>query len=143
MLQMSRWKISFILLVTLLGFVLAVPNILPEKIRSSLPAWCPSKTVVLGLDLQGGSHLLLEVDMRTVLQDMMIGLADSIRDTLRKQKIGYIGLVAKGDHVTFQLREAADADKASLHIRALSLTKCKLIALTTRLPTRLFEIRRV
>ena len=119
MLQMSRWKISFILLVTLLGFVLAVPNILPEKIRSSLPAWCPSKTVVLGLDLQGGSHLLLEVDMRTVLQDMMIGLADSIRDTLRKQKIGYIGLVAKGDHVTFQLREAADADKASLHIRAL------------------------
>ena len=118
MMHMPRWKVFLILAVSLLGIILALPNALPTHIRQGLPSWLPSKTVVLGLDLQGGSHLLLEVDMKTVMQDLMTSKAEGIRDTLRKQKIGYKGIAPRGDQVVFQLRNPADYKKAELTLKA-------------------------
>ncbi len=117
MMHMPRWKVILILTVSLLGIILALPNILPEKIRESLPSWLPSNTVVLGLDLQGGSHLLLEVDMKTVMHDLMVSKSDGIRDILRKQKIGYKGIGVKGDQVIFHLRNPEDFLKTEIHLR--------------------------
>jgi preprotein translocase subunit SecD len=118
MLNLPRWKVILILGISVFGFVLALPNILPQQVRDAYPSWFPANTVVLGLDLQGGSHLLLEVDMKTVVQDMADSMADGVRDVLRKQKIGYVGISAKEGHVVFQLRNPSEFEKASLHIRA-------------------------
>ena len=61
MLQFARWKIITILATVFFGVLFAAPNLMPQNVRESLPGFMPTKTVSLGLDLQGGAHLLLEV----------------------------------------------------------------------------------
>ncbi|BDB96129.1 protein translocase subunit SecD [Candidatus Hydrogenosomobacter endosymbioticus] len=54
-----------------------------------MPHWLPSKSLVLGLDLQGGVHLLLEVGTKELMAERYAGVAKSIKDALRKEKIRY------------------------------------------------------
>ena len=61
MLHFSRWKALGTIFVTLFLCLLAVPNLLSPQTLQSLPNFMQRK-IVLGLDLQGGSHILLEVD---------------------------------------------------------------------------------
>ncbi len=68
MLYFSRWKAAAILLTTLLVCACAIPNFFPEKTVQSWPAWA-QRHLVLGLDLQGGSHILLEVDTNAVRKE--------------------------------------------------------------------------
>ncbi|MAN52165.1 hypothetical protein [Marinimicrobium sp.] len=49
-------------LVILLGVLSALPNLLPKSISEALPSWYTTNQLALGLDLRGGSHLLLNVD---------------------------------------------------------------------------------
>ena len=71
MLTFERWKITLVLVIALLGIVYAAPNFLARGTAESLPGWIPHKQINLGLDLQGGSHLLLEVDVATVLAEQL------------------------------------------------------------------------
>lgn len=120
MLHFPQWKILLIVIVSLLGIVFAVPNFLTETQREQLPSWFPHKTVNLGLDLRGGSHLLLEIDYKTYLKDQMEQLQDSIRVELRKNKIFYTGLKSSESHVQFTLRNPADSDKVQQVLRDFS-----------------------
>ena len=61
MLQIPTWSRIATILVLLAGLLIALPNALPENVRDRIPAWLPHQAVTLGLDLQGGSYLLLEV----------------------------------------------------------------------------------
>ncbi|MGN6150013.1 MAG: protein translocase subunit SecD, partial [Rhizomicrobium sp.] len=63
MMQISSWSRIVTLLILLAGIIFALPNALPENIRDRLPPFFPRQTVSLGLDLQGGSYLLLEVEL--------------------------------------------------------------------------------
>lgn len=74
-------------LVILLGLLSAVPNILPERLQQKLPAWYTQNTFTLGLDLRGGSHLLLEVDTPALLLDNNRQLADALNTGLREERI--------------------------------------------------------
>ena len=65
MLYISKWKAVAILLTALIFCLLAVPNFFPESTIKRWPAWA-QRHIVLGLDLQGGSHILLEVDANDV-----------------------------------------------------------------------------
>ena len=65
MLYFTRWKVLAILCTVVTVCLFAVPNFLPEKMVASWPKWA-QRHVVLGLDLQGGSHILLEVDTKAV-----------------------------------------------------------------------------
>jgi len=78
MIYFSRLKIALIAAACLLGALLCLPNFLPQP-----AAWLPWPQVRLGLDLRGGSYLLLEVDMATVVKERLDSLADSARTTLR------------------------------------------------------------
>lgn len=115
MLYIERWKIWFIAIICLYGFVYASPNILGEQntkqYLSFMPSWGPSETVNLGLDLQGGSHLLLQVEMGSVLKERLDSVLDEVRRSLRKERIGYVRLKHSADSVTFSLRDNADIDK--------------------------------
>ncbi|MBL4871059.1 MAG: protein translocase subunit SecD, partial [Robiginitomaculum sp.] len=61
MLHFSKSKIFFIMAALFIGFLFALPNALPKDVREKLPSFMPSQTLNLGLDLQGGAHMLLAV----------------------------------------------------------------------------------
>jgi protein-export membrane protein SecD len=105
MLQFSKFKITLILAVLLAGLYTALPNVFGAAHIANLPAWLPARTVSLGLDLQGGSHLLYEVDTDALVKGKLDAVEDGIRDEMRKQKLGYTDLSVKGDRITFKLRD--------------------------------------
>src|SRR5450755_4306820 len=98
MLYFTRWKALAIILTSLLVCLCAVPNFFPEATVKSWPAWA-QRRLVLGLDLQGGSYLLLAVDSNYVKKDKLDQVRDDVRRTLREAKIGYQGLASKPDSV--------------------------------------------
>lgn len=113
MLHFPTWKIALIVGSCLLFVLLAIPSLMPESARTSLPEWLPKKTVNLGLDLQGGSQLLLEVDFNAFMREQTNNLADEVRVKFRGENIGYRGLGVTDGKVVFSLREdvTADVDK--------------------------------
>ena len=86
MLNISKWNLFFVFSVCLLGFYYILPNFYGKSEVTALPKFLSQKQVNLGLDLQGGSHLLLEVDTKSVLKDKSEDLVDDIRKSLRKSK---------------------------------------------------------
>ena len=104
MLLFPRWKTTFVLLVTLFFIVLALPNVLPQRIVEQEPDWLPTRTIPLGLDLRGGSHLLLELDFASYKRDHLANVRDALRDALRKEKVGYLELRATTNDVTLRVR---------------------------------------
>ena len=119
MLHFSRWKALATILVALLVCLFAVPNFLPPQTVKSWPKWA-QRHVVLGLDLQGGSHILLEVDLNDVRKQKADGLRDDVRNTLRNARIGYTGLVIRDLTVDVRIREDGDFQTALSKLRELS-----------------------
>ena len=116
MMYFSRAKTLVIMAICLLGVLLGVPNLFPS------PApWLPWRTVHLGLDLRGGSYLLLEVDMKAVLKERLESLTDGVRQALRTQQIFYQTLEAQPDQdrVLLRLRDATKTDAAVAALQPL------------------------
>jgi preprotein translocase subunit SecD len=113
MLTLARWKVLTSLILCLLGLIYAFPNFVSEERLKKVPSWVPHEQVNLGLDLQGGSHLLLEVDVKAGLKERLSFMLDALRKTLRAEKIGYLDLSLDptGDFITFQLRDQDHAEK--------------------------------
>jgi preprotein translocase subunit SecD len=119
MLFFSRWKAISVLLTAVVICLFAVPNFFPDRMVQRWPAWA-QRHIVLGLDLQGGSHLLLEVDSNAVRKEKVQASLDDVRRVLREARIGYTGLVARGDSVEVRIREGADPQVALAKLRELS-----------------------
>ncbi|MGH6817814.1 MAG: protein translocase subunit SecD [Methylovirgula sp.] len=103
MLRFTTWKIVAILSMTVFALLVIVPSLLPPGARAALadhvPGFIPVRTIVLGLDLQGGSHVLLEVDSNEVIKTEVQNLRDDARRLLREERIpmtGGIGLLPRG-----------------------------------------------
>src|ERR1700753_2604640 len=109
MMYFSRLKAAAILGVCLLGLLVSLPNALPAP-----ASWLPWRTVHLGLDLKGGSYLLLEVDMKAVVKERLDNLTDGVRQALREKQIFYQSLDAQPDQnrVLLRLRDATKTDAA-------------------------------
>jgi preprotein translocase subunit SecD len=121
MLHFSRPKLFLVLALCLIGLAFAVPNLLPANVRAAIPGWLPSSTVVLGLDLQGGSHILLEVDAAAMRRERATVLRDDIRRVLREERIGTTGLTSNENSAQVRLRDPADAERAAERIRSLAV----------------------
>ena len=123
MIHMARWKVILVLVVCALGVLYSLPNVMGagarQFIEEKLPSIVPSKTVNLGLDLQGGSHLLLQVDLGTVMKERSEALVSSLRPELRSEKIGYKRLKDIPNGVRVSLRDAGDADAVKKVIRGI------------------------
>jgi preprotein translocase subunit SecD len=120
MLQVSVWIRALVAAILVAGILVALPNALPENIRAKIPAWLPSATTSLGLDLQGGSYLLLEVELDQVQKDQLESLLADIRAGLRKAHIGYTDLAAKDDTVSVHVREPAQFEAAKKILQDLN-----------------------
>lgn len=112
MVHISRAQLFAVIVVMLAGLLFALPNLLSRATLDQLPSWVPNQQVNLGLDLRGGSHLLLEVDVDGVFEEQLAGFVDSVRVELRRANIGYTGLGLEGNSVVFSLRDTADVDRA-------------------------------
>lgn len=121
MFRYSRFKIAAVLLLAFAGFLYAAPSALsPETritIKNAIPSWFPSwivphQAIVLGLDLQGGSHVLLEVDSATVLKSQINTLRDDMRRILREQKVALAGgLAVQSKSVSVRISDANERER--------------------------------
>lgn len=113
MLQVARWRVLLVLIVTLLGVVFAVPNVLSEQTRASLPGFM-QKTINLGLDLQGGSQLLLEIDVASLRHQQLENIQDQMLTALREAtpQIRATRGSLDGDAARVRLGSATDLDRA-------------------------------
>ena len=119
MLYFSRWKALAIILTALVVCLCAVPNFFPEATVKTWPKWA-QRHLVLGLDLQGGSHILLEVDSASVKKDKLDQVRDDVRRTLRDAKIPYTGLAVRADNVEVRITKDTDVAGALSKLRELS-----------------------
>lgn len=113
MLHFSRTKIFFILAAVFIGFLFALPNVLSDSGRETLKKLhLPSSTVNLGLDLQGGAHMLLEVDLKDGLTQTLNNERAGIRQALREAKISATARIEEeAIYVTF--RSVEDDEKGA------------------------------
>lgn len=115
MYKLSRSRIFIILAICVLGLFFAIPNMLSDT--SKLPKWW--QPVNLGLDLQGGSNLLLEVKMDDVLKERMSSIEDSARQVLRESKIRYQNLKAGSDAVRVKIENPNSRTQAVSKFRKM------------------------
>ena len=119
MLYFTRWKALAIILTALVVCLFAVPNFFSEAKVKSWPAWA-QRRLVLGLDLQGGSYLLLEVDSNYVRKEKLDQVRDDVRRALREAKIVYTGLTARNDAVEVRISRDTELQAALSKLRELS-----------------------
>lgn len=113
MIYFSKWKIVAILGIVVLGLIYSLPNFLGKSTRLGWPEVLPNKTVSLGLDLRGGSHLLLEVKVDAVIKERMNALVDAVRVQLRGAKIRYRGLGASSRNVSVVILDINAVERAT------------------------------
>jgi preprotein translocase subunit SecD len=119
MLYFTRWKALAIILTALVVCLCAVPNFFPESTVKTWPKWA-QRHLVLGLDLQGGSHILLEVDANSVKKDKLEQVRDDVRRALREARIPYTGLAVRNDSVEVRITKDTDLQNALAKLRELS-----------------------
>ena len=119
MLYISKWKAAAILLTAFIVCLFAVPNFFAESTVKRWPAWA-QRHVVLGLDLQGGSHILFEVDANDVRRQKLQALLDDVRKTLREARVGLAGApVIRGNSIEVRIRDN-DVQQGLTKLRELS-----------------------
>ena len=120
MLKLSRWKVALVLLATLFGIVFAAPNFLPASTAAALPGFLRQR-LNLGLDLQGGSYLLYEVDTDALRNERLTNLTEDARRTLSSDGIAFSGLAAANGQVQARITDPAKLDQAQADLAKLAL----------------------
>jgi preprotein translocase subunit SecD len=125
MLDFPRWKVWSIVLVLLLGTIFAAPNLMTADVLKGLPSWMPKKQLSLGLDLQGGSYMLLQVDTNEVILTRLEALEETARSELRQTKgpsgdrVSVSNFTPGARELSFVVRNPADVDTAVEAMRKL------------------------
>ncbi len=123
--RFQRWKVLSILAMSLLALLIIIPSFIGEANRKAvaswLPSWLPVKAIVLGLDLQGGAHLVWQVDAADVTKSQIESLRDDVRRLLRDEKIPLAGGIgASGRSVQFRVPDETARTKVVGRLRTLA-----------------------
>src|SRR5580704_2204634 len=129
MLFFTRWKAAAIVLFALVVCLFAVPNFFPERVVKSWPSWA-QRRIVLGLDLQGGSYLLLAVDTNDVRKTQLQAVNEDVLRVLREARIQFTGRAIRGNGVEVHITRDTDLDNALSKLRALSQPMSGILATT-------------
>ena len=119
MFHYARWKIIGILGSVLISLLIALPNVLPTSSQEYVANKFGLHPLTLGLDLQGGSNILMEVDRKDMIDKLEQQLTGDIRATLREAKIGYSGISKTDGGVTVRITKLEDLDKAKIELTKL------------------------
>jgi preprotein translocase subunit SecD len=122
MLEFPRWKVWLVSLVVAAGVFFSLPSLLAgTPYKDAWPAWLPHDKINLGLDLAGGSHLLLEADARDALKLRISGMEDAVQTELRRDPAIDVGDISTADgRVSFMVRDPTKVDAAVERLRTLT-----------------------
>lgn len=101
----SRWVLATYLAVVFAGLLAVLPNFLTPTQLGALPGWFPKQQITLGLDLRGGSHLVLEVDAKALVEERLQDLVRHSRQELRQAGIETASIRRQGDAVVIALKD--------------------------------------
>ncbi|MGW9231688.1 protein translocase subunit SecD [Pseudorhizobium sp. NPDC055634] len=116
----SPWVVATYAFIIFIGTLIALPNVLPQSVLDRMPSWLPHERVSLGLDLRGGSHLVLEVDRADLVNERLQNLMQDGRRILRENGIETAGIRRSGDTITVTLRDPAQRGAAVTQLETLS-----------------------
>ena len=120
MLDFPRWKMVLTVVVLAIGVLFAVPSLLPERATAPWPA-ALSPRVNLGLDLAGGSHILLEAKATDVAAAALETKEDEVRQALRQRPRIDVGDISRaGGRLSFLVRDATQLDAARERVNNLT-----------------------
>ena len=121
MLDFPRWKVWLISLTIFVGIFLAIPSLLPPSAREKWPNWLPHETISLGLDLAGGSQLLLEADAADAQKQRLQAMEDTVATEMRRDPRVEIGDISTAEgRVSFMVRDPTKVDTAVERLRAIT-----------------------
>ncbi len=113
MLDFPRWKQIAIWGFVALMALFAIPSMMPEATRAKLPAWLPTPAINLGLDLAGGSYILLEAKTEDVAATRIEAMREMIATEMRRTPRVAIGDIStRGQQISFMVRDATQVDAA-------------------------------
>ncbi|QIK78426.1 protein translocase subunit SecD [Sphingomonas piscis] len=122
MLDFPRWKVWAVSLSILVGLLLALPSLIAgTTLASKYPTWLPSAKINLGLDLAGGSHLLLEADLQGFAKQRLARMEETVQTEMRRDPRIEIGDVStSGGRLTFMVRDPRQVDDAVERMRTVT-----------------------
>ena len=125
MLRFAPWKLASVLALVAAAVLLVIPSFMPanavDSLADRLPGFIPMRQIVLGLDLQGGAYMLMQVDKSSVIKSQVDALRDDVRQKLRDGKIGLSGGIAtQARGVLVRISDPAERDKAYALLQSLS-----------------------
>jgi len=121
-LDFPRWKVFSIWGIILVGFLLALPSLLPSQVVERWPSWLPSGRISLGLDLAGGSQLLLEADAPDLLKQRMQAMEETVTTEMRRgdPPIQISDVSTSGGRVSFLVGNPTQVDAAVERMRTVT-----------------------
>jgi SecD/SecF fusion protein len=119
MLYFSRWKTLLIWCVIAISAVVAAPNFVSTEQLARLPAWFPAKKVTLGLDLQGGSHIMLKIERADIVKERLETIVGDVRNVLRQANVRYTGLTGTGQQIQVRITDVAQLAAARTALQSL------------------------
>jgi len=122
MFDFPRWKVWLVSLTILAGILLAIPSLLPKDQVARWPAWLPSARINLGLDIAGGSQLLLEADIGDAAKQRLQAKEEEVTTELRRgePRIAIGDVSTSGDRLSFVVRDPTQLDAAFERMRTLT-----------------------
>lgn len=121
MLDFPRWKVWAITLTIIVGILLAIPSLFPKHQVAQWPSWVPRSQINLGLDLAGGSHLLLEADLADAEKQRLTAMEENVQTELRRSPRIAVGDVStSGGRISFMVRDPSQLDDAVERLRAIT-----------------------
>ncbi len=123
MLDFPRWKIWAVSLTVAIGMLFAIPSLIAgTPFADNYPGWLPSARIALGLDLSGGSQLLLEADAADAAKQRLAAMEDTVSTELRRAapRIEVGDISTAGGRLTFMVREPTQVDAAVERLRTLT-----------------------
>ncbi len=115
----SPWLVFTYTVIIVLGLLIALPNALPQSVLQRIPSWLPHSQVSLGLDLRGGSHLVLEVDEADLTKERLNSLLQDARRVLREKNIQPKSVVRNNNNIVVSLADPSQSDAAVTQLRTL------------------------
>jgi preprotein translocase subunit SecD len=122
MLDLPRWRVILCLAAAIFGLVFTLPNVLPGSVLASMPDWLPHQKLNLGLDLQGGSYLQLEMDTNALKTERLTNLVEDVRRTLRDAPVDFSALGMANGVVSVRINDPAQVQNALTALQKLNQT---------------------
>ena len=113
MVQFKKWQLYLVILFSFFAILFSLPNFLSKETLKKFQTFIPSDQIVLGLDLQGGSYLLIEVDTASVISENFETFSNGLRLSLRKKRISYSKFNIKNNNLFFNIKDENKKEELS------------------------------